>query len=554
MRQTAFDVIVIGSGAAGLRAAISARTAGCSVCVVSKGNPGKSTCTGFSAGVLAGSDGKEESDTHLRDTLTAGRGLNARELVEVLVAEAPARLDELRRWGIRADFKNGYLYALGRPPVLGEQIVRCLLTRCQALETRFLGNLLVADVFACNGAAGLSAYEKSSGQWVALLAGAVVMATGGASALYLRTDNPKRILGDGYRLALEAGAILQDVEFNQFFPLCLSVPGTTPLVVPPRLADRGRLFNDDQEDVLAKYGITERPAAARARDILSQALFKEIYRNRKNVWLDLRDLSEEDWRVDPFAASFRGLLSERYGAGKRPLCVAPAAHHSMGGARIDATGATSVPGLFAAGEAAGGVHGANRMGGNALTEALVFGARAGSAAAAWAGSRGGGDRPALLKALRERARGHSGGTPIAGELKDRLRKIMWEDGGIIREEQGLIRALGAVKDIQNETSASSSKSELNAKELLDLIELRSAVRVATLILEAALMRRESRGSHFREDFPAQNDAQWQGHLQVHLGPGGENVWQFEPITSGGRPVGAGPIEPARPSIEKRGQP
>ena len=180
------------------------------------------------------------------------------------------------------------------------------------------------------------------------------MAAGGASALYLRTDNPKRILGDGYRLAFEAGAILQDMEFNQFYPLCLSVSGSTPLVVPPKLADRGRLFNDDQEDVLAKYGITERPAGERARDLLSQALFKEIYRNRKNVWLDLRNLSEEDWRVDPFAASFRGLLSERYGAGRRPLRVAPAAHHSMGGARIDATGATSVPGLFAAGEAAGG--------------------------------------------------------------------------------------------------------------------------------------------------------------------------------------------------------
>jgi succinate dehydrogenase/fumarate reductase flavoprotein subunit len=554
MRQVSFDVIVIGSGAAGLRAAISARTAGRSVCVVSKGNPGKSTCTGFSGGVMAGSAGKGKNDTHLQRTLTAGRGLNARELVEIFAAEAPSRLDELMRWGIHADLKNGYLFAKGRPPVLGEEIVRCLLIRNKALGTHFWGNLLVTDVLADHDAAGLSAYEKSSGNWVSLTAGAVVMAAGGASALYLRTDNPKRILGDGYRLVLEAGATLQDMEFIQFYPLCLSDPGTTPLVVPPKLADRGRLLNDDQEDVLAKYGITERPAGERARDLLSQALFKEIYRNRKNVWLDLRNLSEADWRVDPFAASFRGLLSERYGAGRRPLRVAPAAHHSMGGARIDATGATSVPGLFAAGEAAGGLHGANRMGGNALSEALVFGARAGSVAAAWANRPDGGDRQPLLKALRARARNWSSGTPIAGELKDRLRKIMWEDGGIIREEQGLIRALGAVKDIHNETSASSPKSELNGKELLDLIELRSAARVATLILEAALMRRESRGSHFREDFPAQNDAQWQGHLQVHLAPGGENVWEFEPITKGGGSMGAGSIDPARPSIEKRGQP
>ena len=466
----------------------------------------------------------------------------------------PVRIDELMRWGIHANVINGYLYAKGRPPVLGEEIVRCLLRRNEAVGTRFWGNLLVTDVLVSNEVAGVNAYEKSSGEWVALTAGAVVIAAGGASALYLRTDNPRRILGDGYRLALEAGAKLQDMEFVQFYPLCLSEPGATPLVIPPRIADRGRLLNDDKEDILEKYGITERPAGERARDLLSQALFKEIYRNGKNVSLDLRDLSEEDWRVDPFAASLRGLLCKRYGAGDRPLRVAPAAHHSMGGAKIDATGATSVPGLFAAGEAAGGLHGANRMGGNALSETLVFGARAGSAAAAWANRSGGGDRPNLLKALCESARKWSSGTPVEGGLKDRLRKIMWEDGGIIRDEKGLFRALGAVRDIQNEASTLSSKPALNGKELLDLIELRSAARVATLILEAACMRRESRGAHFREDFPGQNDAQWQGHLQVQLAAGGENIWQFEPIIKGDGSSGTGPIEPARPLIEKRAQP
>ena len=127
----------------------------------------------------------------------------------------------------------GISYAKGRPPVLGEEIVRCLLTRNEALGTRFWGNLLVTDVLVCNDAAGVNAYEKSSGEWVVLTAGAVIMATGGASALYLRTDNPRRILGDGYRLALEAGAMLQDMEFVQFYPLCLSEPGATALVIPP---------------------------------------------------------------------------------------------------------------------------------------------------------------------------------------------------------------------------------------------------------------------------------------------------------------------------------
>ncbi len=527
MEKTSFDVIVIGSGAAGLRAAISARTAGFSVCVVSKGSPGKSTCTWFSAGVMAGSVGEGQAGAHRQGTLTAGRGLNENHLVDVFIEEAPLRLSELMQWGIRADLINGYLYAKGRPPVLGEEIVHCLLNKSRALGTSFWSHLLVTDILLGQDGGGICAYEKSSGEWVALAAKAVILATGGASALYQRTDNPRSILGDGYRLAFEAGAELQDMEFVQFYPLCLAEPGTTPLVIPPRLADRGRLINDDQEDILEKYGIRERPAGEKARDLLAQALFKEIHRNHKGAWLDLRNLSDEDWRIDPFAAALRTLLSKRYGAERRPMRVAPASHHTMGGVKTDASGATAVPGLFAAGEAAGGLHGANRMGGNALSETLVFGTRAGSAAAMWASRSEGGDWRALLKVLEDRARKWSTGTKRGAELKDRLRKIMWEDGGIIRQEEGLLRAMEAVKEIQEEASRSSAHP--TGKELVDLLELRSAGRVAAVILEAATLRRESRGAHFREDFPVQDDAEWKGHLQVRLAPAGKNVWQFVPV-------------------------
>lgn len=528
MEQTFFDVIVIGSGAAGLRAALAAREAGASVCVLSKGGPGKSTCTGYSAGVMAGSATADQRGFHRRNTVAAGRGLNIGRLVDILVAEAPLRLKELVQWGIRGDLIEGYLYARGRPPVLGEEIVRCLLRRNEELGACFRGHLLVADIAAGSGGLGLSAYDKSSGAWVALTAKAVIIATGGASALYQRTDNPRSILGDGYRLALEAGAELQDMEFVQFYPLCLSEAGTTPLVIPPRLADRGRLINDRQEDIHEKYGISERPAGEKARDLLSRALFNEIHRNGRNVCLDLRDLSEDDWRVDPFAASLRALLSKRYGAERRLLPVAPAAHHTMGGARIDAVGATSAPGLFAAGEAAGGLHGANRMGGNALSETLVFGARAGAAAAAWASRSDGGDPQSMVKALEDRSRRWKRGTPRGAELKERLRKIMWEDGGILRTAEGLARALAAVQTIRQE--ASGGASEPTGKELFDLIELRSAAEVAGIVLEAASRRRESRGAHFREDFPDQNDAEWRGHLQVRLSPSGENLWRFEPLS------------------------
>ncbi len=283
--------------------------------------------------------------------------------------------------------------------MLGEELVRCLLKRNNELGTRFTGNMLVADLVAHRGAIGVNGYDEVAQAWVALTAKALVLATGGAAALYHRHDNPKRMLGDGYRLALEAGATLQDMEFVQFYPLALAEPGHPPLVIPPRLADCGRLLNGRGEDLLEKYGIDERPAAERARDRLSQALFKEIYRDGLDVWLHLQGLSDENWQIDPFSSALRHLLGERYGARRRPLRVAPVAHHVMGGVSIDHRGVTTVPGLFAAGEVAGGLHGANRMGGNALSETLVFGARAGTAAAEWAKQSSAYNEQSLLERL-----------------------------------------------------------------------------------------------------------------------------------------------------------
>ncbi len=524
MERLSYDVLVLGSGAAGLRAAISSCEAGLRVCVMSKGPVGKSTCTWVSAGMMAGSANGAALNSHLERTLLAGRGINQLELVEILVEEAPQRLSELKQWGIQAEFKNGYLFAKGRPPVQGQEIVRCLIKKNQELGTEFISNFLVTDLVMENGFGGVMAFSQPSGEWISVSGRAVVLATGGASALYVRHDNPKRMLGDGYRLALEAGAVLQDMEFVQFYPLCLVGPGLPPFVIPPRLGDGGRLVNDHGEDILEKYEIKERPAAERARDVLSQALFEEIYRNGQVVWLDLRSLSEQQWRDHPRSALVEHLLGNRYGAKHHSVRVAPAAHHTMGGVRITANCATSVPGLFAAGEVTGGLHGANRMGGNALSETLVFGARAGKSAAHWANGVSGSYGLTRLEQL-SKSRSPKTAKLAVADLQMKLRKIMWEDGGIIRNEKGLIRAVDTVEELREELV--ELPTDCSRQDLIDIFELRSATRIASLILHGALKRRESRGAHLREDFPKQDDEKWRGHLQVRMA-NGEDAWEFRP--------------------------
>ena len=529
MNHRTCDVLVIGSGAAGLRAAAAARETGAHVLVVSWGSPGKASATILSGGVFAASREGESSASHLERTLQAGRGLNQKSLVEVLVEEAPARLQELVGWGFDGVFHNGYLFSRGRAPVWGEKIIRCLVERNLALGSEFQSGLAVDDIRIEQGVGLVTAYEKTSGGRQSIGARAVVLATGGAGGLYARHDNPRGIVGEGYALALRAGAMLQDMEFVQFYPLGLAEPGLPRYMVPPRLGDHGRLYNAAGESIYEKYGIDERPAAEKARDQLSQALFKEIYREGQEVWLDLTGVSEERWTSDPLSASPLGTIGKRCSAFRRPLRVAPMAHHTMGGVCIDSRGATSVPGLFAAGEVTGGLHGANRMGGNALTETLVFGKRAGEAAAAWAGEHSG----IAIKGTGEFSRTPARVSVVPGAPADiyawwsSLGKIMWEDGGIIRHQAGLERGLNAVAVL--DAGLKESAGRMAAGSAARVLRLKAGIETSRLILEAALRRTESRGAHLREDYPETADGRWLGHLRVHLSEDGKYEWSFKKL-------------------------
>lgn len=521
------DVWIVGSGAAGLMAAIAARGAGARVAVIGKQAPGRGTSTERAGGAFAGAWGGLSREEQVERTLTSGRGINRLDLVRVLAAEAPDRFRELIDWGLPHRTTRGALKVLqpdgelGETPMWSGEVVRVLAAKAGELGVTFIDHTVVAEIRAGEEGVRLAAQVVEEGRGAAqmeLLGGAVVLAAGGAGGLYLHHDNPPRMTGNAHALALHAGAQLQDMEFIQFYPMTLAEAGKARLLIEPDESDQGLIHNGQGEDILDKYGITERPAARHARDSLSQAMFQEMEIDGNEIFIDLSGLTRTAWLEHNLSATRFDFLDRRYDAFSRPLRVAPVAHFSVGGVVINENGATSLAGLYAAGEAAGGLHGANRMGGNSLAETVVFGHRAGRAAAAFAQGRDQGrDQAPALAASGPPAT--PGAPPIsAAELMEDLRRVMWRHAGIRRDAAGLASGLEQVREIQ-----AAAVNDGDGR-----VELRLAAQTAELIIEAASRREESRGVHFRVDFPAADDANWLGNLKVTR-RAGRLDWRFDRI-------------------------
>jgi fumarate reductase (CoM/CoB) subunit A len=542
------DVLVVGGGLAALRAALEARRAGATVRMACKGMVGRSGASsvagqGYSAAF--GHGGEPDSPAlHTEDTLLAGRGLADPRLVAALCEEAPSRLLELEAWGAAFEKRDGRFvqYRSGghraARSCIGKghratALMQPLRRTAAGLGVEFVDRLAALSLLMDGGAVcGLLAMDLESGVPAAVPARGVILATGGAGQLYRVTSNPVDLTGDGYAMALDAGAELVDMEFYQFYPWRIVEPlgNRARICVQPWTFARGaRLVNRFGNAFMAAYDPERRDAAG--RDVVARAIADQLRRGlgiRGGVRVDLSDVSPETFvELNPLPAR----LLARHGLGPHncELLVTPEAHFAIGGVRIRPDGATGVPGLFAAGEVAGGVHGADRLGDNALPDAVVFGARAGAAVARHA-ARGGllvGPGPiaaAALERLVSGRRPEAHGALAASRM--RLAEAMWAGAGVLRNAEGLADALRVARDVYDRAEAMRPTSP---RGLVTKVETMHLAAVGEAVARAALLRTESRGAHYREDHPHE-DAALARPIRVSRRPGEAlSAWVADPV-------------------------
>jgi L-aspartate oxidase len=517
------DFVVMGAGVAGLRAAIELADEG-DVLVVTKESLRESNTYYAQGGIAVASwEDTEDVALHLNDTVSAGDGLVYRPAAEVLVAEGSQRVTELIEWGTRFDRENGALLrtregAHSRSRILhangdatGAEISRSLVAQAHAHpRIRFAEWTMVSRLLMSNGRvvgvdlASAGAEGNGSRGQERVNARAVLVASGGAGQVYSDTTNPPVATGDGLALALQAGAELADMEFYQFHPTAFSIPNAPRFLISEALRGEGAyLRNDRGERFMERYHELLELAP---RDVVARAITREGTDEKtggpRQVFLDMRHVKNIDLQKRfPGISAFLARYSLDLHGDLIP--VRPAAHYLMGGIRTDLMGRSNVNGLYAAGEVAcTGVHGANRLASNSLLEGLVFGARAANAML---------DDDLPLIPVED---GAAKMMPMDGgdaELVDAqvtaLRRGMWADGGLLRSETSLHDGLR----IQADSEAGVELFQKEGKQNRALLEAESLSAVARAILCSALSRKESRGAHFRNEYPDRNDAEFQKH-------------------------------------------
>ncbi len=513
MNSESVDFLIIGSGVAGLRAAIELAPFG-DVLVVTKEKPSESSTEYAQGGIAAVMSDEDRVGIHLEDTLKAGDGLCREDAVKTLVEEGPERIMELISWGAEFD-REGLKLALtieaahSRRRILhahgdstGKELERVLLNKVRSLSSikkypfAFTMDLIIKDS-ECHGA-----YVLRNGEITALFSKATILATGGAGQIFSRTTNPLVATGDGMAIAFRSGAELEDMEFVQFHPTSLYYPAAPQFLLSESMRGEGAvLLNINRQRFMENY----HPMAELApRDVVSRAIISEMVDTKSNhVYLELRHL-EKDFVKNRFPRIYATCLQYDIDISEDLIPVSPAAHYMMGGVKTNIDGETNIRGLYAAGEVAcTGVHGANRLASNSLLEGLVFGARAGRAAT----------RTSIIPEGQTVYDSETSSIKTLDEIKRTLRKLMWERVGIIR----CAESLGEAKEKLLLWKEITRKNYLTRSDL----ELKNMITVAGIIVESALTRKGSVGAHYRSDYKERGEG-WQQHIKWN-----KNKFRFE---------------------------
>ncbi len=544
------DFAIVGCGIAGLRAAVEVAQHG-SVLVLAKSELSETATEWAQGGIAAALSDEDEISLHEQDTLAAGDGLCNPEAVKVLVEEGPRYIQQLIEWGTQFDRAGTKLAftregAHSRSRVLhaqgdstGREISRALMARANALPgITFRAHALTTELLLESGrVTGLRFHDEVMNATHDVCAGAVLLATGGLGHVYRETTNPAVATGDGMAIAYDAGAVLTDLEFVQFHPTALCVKGAPRFLLSEALRGEGGILRN--ADLIRFMKHYHEAGELAPRDIVARAIVAEMHKiGTEFVYLDMTGL-DADYVRKRFPRIYSTCQTFGLDIAADLIPVRPAAHYIMGGVQTDLHGRSTLPGLYAAGETAGtGVHGANRLASNSLLEGLVFGARCGLAMAAEVhpkkkksaaadaspsgnksaapnshrdnpgpanrGNAKHGNNPGSAKHANNPGHNHSPTETPSGPF-DQIRNILWREVGIIRSGRDLTRALEQLRALDVAHTGGPGREEC---------ELRNVWTLAQLITRCALAREESRGSHYRSDFPFPDDEKFRKHSLI----------------------------------------